>query len=880
MELKSYQRKVIENLEEYLGYVQVHRPNLQKAFNQYWEDKIGAYNPLDGTGMESYKNTVPNAAHVCIKVPTAGGKTFIAVNALHTIFSAYDSAKPKAVIWLVPWSNLLQQTVNALSNPDHPYRQKLNSLFNHRVEIYQKADLLQGSNFNPTVVKDQLSIFVMSFASMRANNKEDRKVFQENGQLESFAAQYKDSEHILDGVDDTALITVLRFLNPVLVVDESHNAESNLSVDMLKNLNPSFILDLTATPKSNSNIVSLVPAIELKKEHMVKLPVIVYNNHDKTEVINNALHLQRKLEVLAKQQEAEGGRYIRPIVLFQAQSKTKDDNTTFEKLKKQLLDLGISENHIKIKTANIDELKGIDLMHKDCEVRYIITINALKEGWDCPFAYILASLADKSSSVDVEQILGRVLRQPYVQRHKAFQLNVSYVLTASAKFNETLQSIVKGLQESGFSERDYRKVDVMTEEEQKTAKQNVVESFLFPEQQQEVLQEEIIDKSRVTFDPTTSEDIIVTTKAIEEIEAIAEEQNQQLEAQIKAQEKQPVDSTIFQEMGAKVKRYKVKEANKDFIDKIEFPQFFIKVTTSDFFDTSEALLNRESLLKGFKLSEEDIKIDFDQISSDLYKVDLEETQKNEYRPSFTKIEDSTVKDPIAEYILAKPKENQITDITHQMMKIIGNMSPIADQEIKVYIGRILKNMTTEQLRDILVRKWSYTDKIKAKIRYLSDIYAEGQFMDLLKSKKVLAKSNWKLGNEIVPGNTSSAIGNSLYEKEGSMNGFEERVAMEIGTSFNIAFWHRNLERGKGFFINGFKSNHYPDFIFQTKSGKTILVETKGDHLDGSDSEAKCRLGNEWERHAGPNFAYFMVFDKKEINGAFTLDKAKELIRQM
>lgn len=882
MELKSYQRKVIENLEEYLGYVQEHK-SLSKSFNQYWEDKIGPYNALDGTGMEPYKNNIANAAHVCIKVPTAGGKTFIAINALHTIFSAYDSAKPKAVIWLVPWSNLLQQTVNALSDPEHPYRQKLNSLFNNRVEIYQKADLLQGSNFNPTVVKDQLSIFVMSFASLRANNKEDRKVFQENGQLESFVSHFKNSEHILDGVDDTALINVLRYLNPVLVVDESHNAESNLSVDMLKNLNPSFILDLTATPKDNSNIVSLVPAIELKKEHMVKLPVIVYNNHDKTEVINNALHLQRKLENLAKKQEAEGGRYIRPIVLFQAQPKTKDDNTTFEKLKEQLLGLGIPESYIKIKTANIDELKGIDLMSKECEVRYIITINALKEGWDCPFAYILASLADKSSSVDVEQILGRVLRQPYVQRHKAFQLNLSYVLTASAKFNETLQSIVKGLQESGFSEKDYRKVDKMTEEEKKTVSVDPVESFLFPEQQTE--EEENIDKNRVTFDPNADEEDSdsyrnETTSVITEIETLAEEQNRQLEEQIKEQEKQPVDENIFQEMGAKVKRYKVKESNKDFIDKIEFPQFFIKVTASDIFGTDEELLNRESLLKDFKLSDEDIKIDFDQISSDLYKIDLEESKKNEYRPSFTKIEDSLVKDPIAEYILAKPKENQITDITHQMMQIIGNMYPIPDQEIKVYIARILNSMNTEQLRDILVRKWSYTDKIKAKIRQLSDAYAEGRFMDLLKSKKINTKANWKLGNEIVPGNIGSSIGNSLYEREGTMNGFEEQVAMEIGTSSNVAFWHRNLERGKGFYINGFKANHYPDFILQTKSGKTILIETKGDHLDGSDSEAKCRLGNEWERQAGQDFAYFMVFDKKEIKGAYTLDKAKELISKM
>jgi len=878
MELKSYQQKVIENIEEYLTYVQREK-HLANAFNKYWEDKIGPYNPLDGTGMQPYKNNIPNAAHVCVKVPTAGGKTFIAVNALHSIFSAYDSNKPKVVIWLVPWSNLLQQTVSALSNPEHPYRQKLNALFNHRVEIYQKEDLLQGSNFNPTVVKDQLSIVVMSFASLRARNKDDRKVYQENGQLEPFISQFKDDEHILEGVDDTALINILRYLNPVLVVDESHNAESDLSVDMLKNLNPSFILDLTATPKENSNIVSLVPAIELKKDHMVKLPVIVYNNHDKTEVINNALHLQRKLEVLAKKEELDGGKYIRPIVLFQAQPKTKDDNTTFEKLKEQLLSLNIPEEQIKIKTANIDELKGVDLMSKECEVRYIITINALKEGWDCPFAYILASLADKSSAVDVEQILGRVLRQPYVQRHAAYQLNLSYVLTASAKFNETLQSIVKGLQESGFSENDYRKLDKMTEDEKEAVAVNPVESFLFPEQTVEE-PEEKIDTARVTFDPHASYEEPETPSVIEEIEAIAEEESRKLEEQIKRQEKQPVDENIFQEMGDKVKRYKVKEVNKKFVDKIEFPQFYIKVTASDIFETDEELLNRDSLLKDFKLSNEDIKIDFDQTSSDLYKVDLEESSKNDFSPTFTKIEDSLVKDPIQEYILAKPKANQITDITHQIMQIIGKMYPIPDQEIKMYIGRILNSMNTEQLREILVRKESFTTRLKNKIRGLTDLYAEDRFMDLIKSKRITTKENWKLSEAIVPGQVSSSIGNSLYERERVMNNFEERVAMEIGTSSNIAFWHKNLERGKGFFINGFKDNHYPDFIFQTISGKTILVESKGDHLDGSDSEAKCRLGNEWERLAGHDFAYFMVFDKKKIEGAYTLEKAKELIRGM
>ncbi len=886
MELKNYQRQVIDDLEEYLDYVQKEQ-NVATAFNQFWEKKIGPYNALDGTGMQPYKNNVPKSAHVCVKVPTAGGKTFIAVNALHTIFSAYDSKQPKVVIWLVPWSNLLQQAVDTLSNPDHPYRQKLNALFNHRVEVYKKEDLLQGTNFNPTVVKDQLSVVVMSFASLRAKNKEDRKVYQENGQLESFVST--NNKHALEDVDDSALINVLRNLKPVLVVDESHNAESDLSVDMLKNLNPSCILDLTATPKKNSNIISMVPAIELKKANMVKLPVIVYNNHDKTEVINNALHLQRKLEMQAKKQEENGGKYIRPIVLFQAQPKTRNDNTTFEKLKEQLLKVGIPEAQIKIKTANIDELKGINLMSRDCEVRYIITINALKEGWDCPFAYILASLADKSSAVDVEQILGRVLRQPYVQKHQADQLNLSYVLTASAKFNETLQSIVKGLQASGFSGDDYRKVDKMVEAPKPPEKGTMPIDFSKPEAQEEqnnVVEEEedTFDTGRVTFVPNTdekeepTETTTTTTTAVDEIEAIAKEQSRRFEEEIKKQEQQPTDNYILQEMGDKVKRYKVKEAHKEKISEIHFPQFFIKANTGGFFDTEEVLLNRESLLKGFELSKADANIDFDKISSDLFKIDIE--KENEYRPAFTKIEDETVKDPIADYILAKPKEGQITDIVHQIMGVIGNMMPITDQEIKKYIGRVLEDMTTEQMRDVIVRKWSYTAKIKTKIKQLADNYAEQQFADQIKAKKISVKGNWQLNPEIVPGKEGNSVGNSLYQKEGAMNNFEAKVARELGTSSNILFWHRNLERGKGFFINGFFGNHYPDFIMQTKSGTTILIETKGDHLNNEDSEAKRRLGEEWERLAGDKFAYFMIFETKEVAGAYTLEKAKELIGGM
>ena len=277
------------------------------------------------------------------------------------------------------------------------------------MEVYSKTQLLNGQNFNPTAVVEQLSIFVLSYDSFRTSKKDGRKAFQENGNLATFPKQMTDKSFLLPDTDETALIQVIRGLNPVVIVDESHHATSTLSVEMLKNFNPCFVLDLTATPKKNSNIISFVDAIQLKKANMVKLPVIVYNRKTQNDVFADASGIRQKLELQAVKDQQVTGRYIRPIVLFQAQPKNAADSTTYQRIKDTLIDAGIPENQIAIKTADKDELKNVDLKSPDCPIRYIITVNALKEGWDCPFAYVLATVANRTSTVDVEQILGRVL---------------------------------------------------------------------------------------------------------------------------------------------------------------------------------------------------------------------------------------------------------------------------------------------------------------------------------------------------------------------------------------------------------------------------------------------------------------------------------------
>ncbi len=873
MELKPYQQQVINDLSLFLEYIQETK-DVKDAFHNFWSlHPKTPLHPFPGTAIEPYKNNVPRVPHICVKVPTAGGKTFIACNAIKTIFDAFDYDRPKAVVWLVPSITILDQTIKNLKDPSHPYRQKINSHFGNKVEVFDKETLLQGSGFNATTVKEQLNIMVFSFDSLRAKNKEDRKVFQENGNLQSF-------ENLLGKNTEITLGAVIKYLNPLVVVDESHNAESDLSVEMLKEVNPCFILDLTATPRKNSNIVSFIDALELKRENMVKLPVIVYNHQDKTEVINSSLQLQRRLELQANEEEKKGGKYIRPIVLFQAQPKNgknflneEEEKSNVQKLKEKLIELKIPAEQIKIKTANINEIKGIDLMSKDCEVRYIITINALKEGWDCPFAYILASLADKSSAVDVEQILGRVLRQPYVMKHNFPLLNLSYVLTASSKFLDTLDNIVKGLNKAGFSDKDYKLADPAVLEEAK--KQDPLQQLTVFQTATEATEiEDItsdIDSTRIVL-PTETE---TPSDTISEIEQTAIQQNEAFEKTVSEMDATNAPA-LPNEIQQLVKTYGIKEVFKDDAAKINLPQFFLKIPVNDLFGNKEEdiALEKENLLDGFKLSKQPTDIVFDNISSELYKVDLDETKK-EHTPTFVKL-DGQDKESIMAYMLdPSRKESRVKNFTKRIMDIIGNMYPIPDKEIEKYINRILDDFKDEQFSDFANNEYTYTDKIKQKIRDLSEAYAEKKFKEHLDTDKVFIKPVFTLPNSISPGDTAKDITKSLYEKEGKMNDFEARVINEIANMQNIAFWTRNIER-KGFRINGFV-NHYPDFIIQTKSGKTVLLETKGDHLD---AEQKIRLGNLWASKAGNNYRYFMVYDRRTVDGAYKLEDFINIIKEI
>ena len=870
MELKSYQKEVLADLARYLELV-VERQSPAKAYRAFWNEKNVMVGP---DVMPAYVDTLSGVPHVCAKVPTGGGKTYIAASAVRTIFDAMPQRRARAVVWLVPSDAILTQTRNALQNPGHPYRQRLDVDFGGAVQVYSKEQALMGQNFTPATVAEQLSVFVLSYDSFRTSKKEGRKAYQENGSLAGFAKWMNDPSVLLADTDETALIQVIRFLNPVVIVDESHHASSQLSMEMLRNFNPSFVLDLTATPKEKSNIISFVDASQLKRASMVKLPVIVYNRKSQADVYADAIAIRAKLEAQAQKEQETSGRYIRPIVLFQAQPRTSSDSTTYEKIKKTLMDGGIPEQEIAIKTGDKDELKNVDLLSPECPVRYIITVNALKEGWDCPFAYVLATVANRSSAVDVEQILGRVLRLPYTRKNKSEVLNLSYVITSSADFHQTVKKVVAGLNSAGFSSRDCRAQDA--DEPALPAPAAVPEQTSLDGQSEPDMPDVDGTALKARFDAakqeanrSASEDAAQSDPML----AQALEQNRAYEREI-----DQADDTAYSraplEVRDKMNQFRMNDAFAEEASALRFPQFTLETLPSLFSDSYETLA-LEHLEGNFSLRDKDAHIDFATVSAEMARVDVDDGKDSTAKAWLLSGSDSAF---FREWFSTQPSERRLSICKGIIKKKLSQMNCVNDKELDEYIDRVIGTLTEDQLSELEQSPYPYVIKIQDKVKELLSQHRCHVFDRWLEQDKIVCRPNYALPAVISPTAFTSMVPKSLYTAEEDMNEYEFKVVWQLASLDNVKWWHRNISR-RGFQING-PVHAYPDLIVMLHSGKILMVETKGDHLDNAESKAKAKIGDQWANLAGKQYKYYMVFETKQPDypGAYSLERFMEIVK--
>jgi type III restriction enzyme len=476
MELKKYQQRAIKETKTFLELLAAQRSEGNKYASMAAWDEAKKKSTVFVQYRQHKNGLDADVPIFCIKVPTGGGKTLLATQFLGLVHETILKNRNGAglALWVVPSDQIYKDTLKALRDRRHFYRESLEFAVSRRIEVWEKQDI---ARLTPGQLQSSLNILLLKLAGTNRVDREQLKFFRDSGGniMQHFPPEDKAEEHkVLKArirnldmlVEDerrgeylvkTSLANLVRLCEPAVILDEGHKATSKLARETIEGFNASIVIELSATPQKEANILVSVSGSELLNEEMIKLPINVANSNQKSwkDCLTQARDRQAELAALAGKHYRLTGRLIRPIVLVQVERTGKKQQDVglvhSEHVKKHLMErLDVPEAAIAVKTSEKDDIEGIDLLAEDCPIEWIITKAALQEGWDCPFAYVLVSLNNTAKQQSMTQLVGRVLRQPNAEKTTFTDLNESYVFCLQRRAADIAREVKKALEQEGY----------------------------------------------------------------------------------------------------------------------------------------------------------------------------------------------------------------------------------------------------------------------------------------------------------------------------------------------------------------------------------------------------------------------------------------------
>jgi type III restriction enzyme len=850
MDLKKFQRRVVDEVERYLQRLAVEREggNVRHGSMDAWKElRLGQY-------FERENGVGEDMPTFCIKVPTGGGKTLLATQILGSIHRTIlkDRNGAGLVLWVVPSSQIYRDTLKRLRDRNDMYRRMLEHAVSRRIEIWEKGEI---ARLSPGKLRDCLNILVVQLASTNRETKDQLKFFADSGgnivdhfppendyeahrklkekvkNLEMLVEDERSGQHLAK----TSVANLVRLCRPAVILDEGHKATSSLARSTIEGFNASVVVELSATPKTvktsagefRPNIICKVGGRELLDEEMIKLPMNIATSGQKDwkDVLTQA---RDKREGLAKKAAEHSGkvgpdRLIRPMVLVQVERTGRDqrgpDYIHAEDVKEYLMQrLGIPQTAIAIKTAEVDDLNAIEnLMDPLCPVEWIITKAALQEGWDCPFAYILVSLNNTQSTTGMTQLVGRILRQPFQKRTPFDELNESYVYCLHLRAAQLTGAVKKALEEEGLE-----------------------------------------DATGLVFDTTGA-----YFRRPERVARIREE---------------------FTSM-----------YRRPFAGKIYLPRFCVK--TGKEYEALDYFRHLVSKVDVERFTYGEIDWPLAQALKDakdrFYRIGLGAELLRERETEADHIEsDGATK----AWIVASLAFDYLS---HKQLRLVVD---------RVYAKLVAAEL---QLKDRLsLVKFVVRDHIDRFVQENVDRQTEAAFKELFEKKRLQFYLECEDCRFEIPGEVKVRASKLLMHDDGDLtkkslfdfvaeeqqNAYEQAVALCLDRDENVLWWYRNLVGERSFAIQGYRRHRlHPDFVAQGKPEERAqhmvwVVESKGKHLQGNEDTTYKRdvakifsavgkrvawqqLGEEFKDHT----FCFHVLDQTQEQGRDWKDGLHELL---
>ena len=871
LELKEYQRSALDKFREYLVLTTQHG-----AETAYIKITKNPFRPApiisDGT------------PYVCLRIPTGGGKTIVAASSIGIAASELLEVPNPMVLWLVPSTAILEQTIAALNSVSHPYRIAVANDFGQNITVLSKSSALAVSRADADGGACIIVSTIQSFRREKEDGTENRdglKVYQDAGALMGhFSGLLESQTARLEKADGgrrpiSSLANLLRLRRPMIIVDEAHNARTPLSFDTLARFHPSLILEITATPQTihdpgknqyASNVLYSASAAELKTEQMIKMPISLTTDRDWQKTVDAALDCRAGLETAAQAKTKQTGEYIRPIILFQAQSISKNDpnRITFHEVERYLKeDKNIPEREIAVHSGNRKDLDGIRCIEdSNCPVRYVITVQKLKEGWDCPFAYVLCSVAEQTSATAVEQILGRVLRMPNARLKNRPALNNAYAFVASASFHDAAQRLKDGLVEgAGFNREEVDSLvtaqrdlgyDIAAAEVPHTSDTLDGNDMSDEDVVTAIKQLPLHVRSRMSFDKKTRTFTYTGPMTIEAKNRIH-----------LALAGEPKAAALIDRLFARTNNYQTSEAGM--VDKPPFivprlgfmKQGEMKIFGQEhFFDKSWGLheCDASEIVNRFRLVDQ----------SELGKIDVSEKGKVEIRFTRRLQRDlaMVVHEPAwdADRLVAW-LDNQIDhrDITKPSAVLFLNAAIRALIESGRTLDEIVRNKSNlcRELKQFIndLRNRQQADKFKALFATESDKFA------ISAKLSVLFKEDSYVYNSVYSGATKFKKHYTTIVGDLKHVGEEFDCACYLDSMDEVRYWIRNVAQQRdSFWLQLPNQRFFPDFVAMLKDGRILVVEYKGKR-DYEMEQPKRDIGAAWAEASKGKCIFCMPTDR-------------------
>lgn len=858
--LKTYQVNLLEVFASYLSRCRELKSPSDAFSESTQKSALGLaqpYHPLP---------ELDHVPYVCLRVPTGGGKTRIAGQSIKCVNEAFLATEHSLVLWLVPSDPIREQTLYALKSKGELLYQDMRDLFG-AVNI---LDINEALHVQPATLNTGNTIIVATMQSFKRDTADGLRVYRQNGALmphfEGVTAEQK-GEH--------SLVDVIRLRRPYVIVDEAHNQGTKLAVDTLKRFNPSCILELTATPDracQPSNVLRSVSAATLQSEDMLKLPLELAIHPEWRVSLTEAIARLRQLENEAEQEKQLTGEVIDPVVmLIQAERIAKEKETfTPEKVKQHLInDFNIPEHTIAIATGAVDELSGKKLGDPDYP-QFIITVDKLREGWDCPYAYILFSFRNTTSATAVEQVLGRVLRMPHVTRKQKEALNHSYAYVVSNELASTVQNLKDGLVQSGFERLEAKDLIVAQEDEPSRDLFSLPTDIVIPlpecDDVMSIPDEEAVSalpkalREKIEISPETGTLTVkngATSRQLHQISdtfkqpKAAESVREKLDTALAIQAAPPAREITPAERGVSAK-----------IPLLGYKQY----SFFDVFDETP-LLDAD-----WEISDFDYKL-----SNAEFSTDIEAMRRASLTISQLEKIECDVYDRLDSQLALFGKEQgwAATDLIYWLDTNL--YFSYSERDVKVaWLNAALTYLMDEKgfsldelayrkfrLRGALQRKM-VAGLVEAKQRVFDDLFSNEEKFGIQDEHSIVFEQGRYGYDSIYTGLIH--LKNHFFAVIGNLKstGEEFECAEYIAHQMQgVEWWVRNVEKKPtSFWLQTASDKFYPDFVVKLTSGATLAIEYKGQHLSvdkgNRDSIEKKRIGDLWAKRSNGTCGFVWV----------------------